>query len=432
MIINQNNKNGTAYSGQGKPEHFDEEKSLIASQKKWAGNGGHGMLLTGMRGQVFSWSPFNNDGSNNVCVIGQPGSGSGLFIKDMIGSSLRCGGKAFVFDYSGEYRHMCLSLGGSLLSFNMDANLCINPFSTIHDGMDEDDLDSCFDNLTNSLIGVSDTYNTFEHARLSWAIKKTWDKYKRKTTISRVVETLFAEGEGNGFDRQLGIRLYPYIKDGPYGRFFEGDNNLDLSNPFVVFDLAGLTQYQHMQFCVVNILLTQIYNKMISGDITTPFYITLPDTKSVFREPFTLSLLEMFARKSCAYQGSLVIGTRCASDFLSSRGSKTLFDHSDWLCLLNQSEKSLNALKILGCLGDMDEDEVAFINSLGLSRKNRCKIFIKSCMGSGVAKLRLDDFSSSLYSNQSRDLSEAEEKVDKGFGVETAVESVLKDRGGIV
>jgi len=400
----------TPFGGDRRTMLSYEVPNLMPLQGEWKGTNSHGLLFTSRRGQLFNWSPFDGDSNNNVCVIGEA-SGAGIFIKDMMMSAQRCGGSAFVFDSKGDYKHMCLSLGGSLLSFNVNNPICINPFSAIAENDDAltamsyeeyvDDTLSYIDLVLALLLELDDVQNKL----LSLAMKITWDKYKQKTTLTKIAETLrFAD---SSVAKALRLKLAPYTRDGFYGQFFEGKNTLNLSNPFVVVDLEKLVSHKNLQHCVVNMLMIQIFNKMIAGDRNTPFHIMLSEILDLVSNQFTMSFWETFARKMRMYRGSLVVGVRDARDFLVNPYARVLFNYSGWLCLLPQSQKSLEALKRLGGLGEMDDDEESLIRSLGGKEKAYNEIYIKNYSGAGVGRFNLDDLSSLLYAPSKEELTKA-------------------------
>jgi len=59
-----------------------ESANLMPIQGEWTGTDSPGMLLLGRRGQVTTWSPFDNKGGNyNVSVVGRSGSGKSAWFK---------------------------------------------------------------------------------------------------------------------------------------------------------------------------------------------------------------------------------------------------------------------------------------------------------------------------------------------------------------
>jgi len=303
--------------------------NLMPLQGEWTGNNLHGMLLTGRRGQVFNWSPFDTDGNYNAIVIGTPGSGKSVFMQDLMVSTLRRSGKVFVLDVGRSFEKTCLLLGGSFLSFEAGSNLCINPFSTIvnNDGSIKDSeysdyLEDTFSYLTSVLAAMaapSEGCNDRQKPKLAWAIKQTWKKHKQETTITRIAETLLRATDNTA--KELGDMLYNYTKEGAYGRFFEGKANVDLGSDLTVIEFEELKNRKDLQCVIVQIIIIQISNRMFAGDRITPFNIVLDEAWDLLRGKSTSSFIEAIARKARKYKGGLIIGTQTVHDLFASPGA---------------------------------------------------------------------------------------------------------------
>src|SRR5690606_4733523 len=93
-----------------------------------------------------------------------------------------------------------------------------------------------------------------------------------KATITTVVDMLLGMKDAEtGFiptaAKSVAEALYPYTRDGMHGRYFEGDNNIDLNNPFVVLELDALNAKGDLQSVVLLILMMQINQVMyLSGN----------------------------------------------------------------------------------------------------------------------------------------------------------------------
>ena len=57
-----------------------EPVNMMPIQAEWKGTSTPGIMLTGRRGQLFYWYPFDNkDGNFNVSIAGGPGKGEEFF-----------------------------------------------------------------------------------------------------------------------------------------------------------------------------------------------------------------------------------------------------------------------------------------------------------------------------------------------------------------
>ena len=62
-------------------------------------------------------------------------------------------------------------------------------------------------------------------------------------------------------------------KNGVYGRYFEGENNINFHKPMVTIELEELKERKDLQSVVLQIFIMTISNQMLMGMIENPFHI---------------------------------------------------------------------------------------------------------------------------------------------------------------
>jgi conjugal transfer ATP-binding protein TraC len=148
--------------------------------------------------------------------------------------------------------------------------------------------------------------------------------------------------------KDLAIMLNPYAKGGQYERFFEGRNNVDFSNDFVVIENEELKRRPDLH-AVVNILLLH--------QITGEMYLTRNRRKVLFidelkqqlgdigaDDPVKAAVIEEAARRARKYGGALGTATQSADDYYGSAQMEAAFNCSDWVFLLRQKPESIEML----------------------------------------------------------------------------------------
>ena len=148
--------------------------------------------------------------------------------------------------------------------------------------------------------------------------------------------------------QKLGKKLFPYTREGIYGRFFDGPANVDLSAPCVVIELEELKERKDLQEVIVQMMIVQITNKLYLGDRKTPTQVVLDEAWDLLRGKQSGTFIETAARRLRKYRGSLVVGTQSVNDFYATPAAQVAFENSDWLCLLSQKEESIKQLKASG------------------------------------------------------------------------------------
>ncbi len=406
-----------------------ESANLMPIQGEWVGTDSPGMLLLGRRGQVTTWSPFDNKGGNyNVSVVGRSGSGKSVFMQELMTSTLGQGGRVFVLDVGRSFEKTCLLLGGQFIEFTTKvpkgrAPLCINPFSTIDSAKKEesDDALAMLKSVICTMAAPTQGVTDLERTYLEKAMTETFQQYGRKTTMTKIAEHLNAGDDQRTKD--LASMLYPYTKDGMYGKFFEGEANVDFTNPLVVVELEELKERKDLQSVVVQMVIVHITNQMFLGDRLTPFMITFDEAWDMLRGTQSGAFVETLARRLRKYNGSLVVGTQSVNDFYQTPGALAAYENSDWLCLLSQKPESINVLKENKRI-DLNPFMEKQLLSVHTKSGKYAECMIVGPHGYAITRLVLDPFSNILYSTKASEYAAVKQLVDQGISMEEAVDVV--------
>ncbi len=406
-----------------------ESANLMPIQGEWVGTESPGMLLLGRRGQVTTWSPFDNKGGNyNVSVVGRSGSGKSVFMQELMTSTLGQGGRVFVLDVGRSFEKTCLLLGGQFIEFTTKVvkgrqPLCINPFSTIDPDKKEESADALamLKSVICTMAAPTQGVTDLERTILEKAMTETFQQFGRKTTMTKIAQHLNENSDQRAND--LASMLYPYTKDGMYGKFFEGEANVDFTNPLVVVELEELKERKDLQSVVVQMVIIHITNQMFLGDRITPFMITFDEAWDMLRGSQSGVFVETLARRLRKYNGSLVVGTQSVNDFYQTPGALAAYENSDWLCLLSQKPESINVLKENKRI-NLNETMEKQLLSVHTKSGQYAECMIVGSHGYAVTRLVLDPFSNILYSTKASEYAAVKNLVDQGISMEEAVEEV--------
>jgi conjugal transfer ATP-binding protein TraC len=261
-----------------------ESANLVPQQAEWKGTRTPAMLFGGRKGQLIQFCPFDNTGGNyNVTVVGRSGAGKSVFMQELMASTIGLGGRVFVLDVGRSFEKTCYMLEGQFIEFSKNAPICLNPFSTLDPNNSEavEDalamLKSVIQLMAAPINGVDDK----GAALLEQATNESFKKYGKDTTITSIVEFLFSAVDEQA--RDLGQMLYPYTEAGVYGKYFNGQSNVNLDNNLVVIELEELKEKKDLQSVVVQMLVINITNKMFLGDRKTPFNIVFDEAWDMLR-----------------------------------------------------------------------------------------------------------------------------------------------------
>ena len=400
---------------------------------EWQGTETPGLLTVGRRGQVAYWWPFDNDSGNyNVVVAGRSGSGKSVFMQELITSILGNKGRVFVIDVGRSFERSCKLLGGQFIEFSSKKDkkdsLCLNPFSKIllDDVNAQEDAFSMLKPVICLMAAPNDKVDDYKNALIERAIKAVWQEKGQKSTITDV--SIWLESQEDDIAKKLGIMLTPYTKNGVYGKYFEGENNVNLENEFVVIELEELKERKDLQSVVLQMFIMSITNQMFLGDRKTAFAVCIDEAWDLLRGGQAGAFIETLARRLRKYKGSLVVGTQSINDFYQAPGALAAFENSDWMCLLSQKKESIEALKKSNRLS-MDEAMESDLKSVSTHHGEYSEVMIYNAQyGYSIVRLVLDSFSEVLYSTQASDYSKVQSLVDSGISMEKAISLVAKER----
>ena len=407
-----------------------EAANLIPLQGEWKGTPTPAMLLTGRRGQLMTWCPFDNMAGNyNVCVVGRSGSGKSVFMQELMISTLGLGGRVFVLDVGRSFEKTCSLLGGQFIAFDSHQNVNLNPFAAIPANQPEvaDDMLAMLKSVLFLMASPRDHLRDKDAALIEQAMCDVWRQHQNKGSISHIVTWLQNCDDQHAHD--LAHMLFPYTEKGTYGKYVHGDGNpLSFQHPLVVLEMEELKERKDLQSVIIQMMIIHISHKMFSGNRSTPFHIVLDEAWDLLRGKQSGAFIETLARRLRKYRGSLVVGTQSINDFFINPGAQAAFDNSDWMCLLSQKPESIDQLKKSDRLSLSPQKET-LLKSLKTQHGQYAEVMISGADGYAVGRLTLDPFSQLLYSTQANDYTTITQLTSSGVGIYEALEQILRERG---
>lgn len=412
----------------------DEPANLLPLQGEWQGTKTPGMILTGRRGQVFYWYPFDNEtGNYNVCVVGKSGSGKSVFMQELVTTTLSLGGRVFVLDVGRSFEKLSHLYEGKFIEFTTNKPICINPFSTIQDSFSIEEIQNSLSMIKQTIAmmaaplrGTDDMDNSI----LEKAIFAAWEQKRQQADIDTVVEELkniASDANNSKKASDLATQLYPFTSSGIYGPFFNGKADLTFKEQLIVIEFEELRQKKDLQNVVLQIVILQITNQMILGERQKlPFNIVLDEAWDMLKGGKSGDFIEMLARTLRKFNGSLVVGTQGIDDFYSSKAAEAAFQNSDWMCLLSQKQESINRLKESKRLAMTDHMENQ-LKQLRTKQGEYAEVMICGMGGYAIGRLFLDSFSKLLYSTKAAETAQIKELMNKGLNVKEAIDIMVKN-----
>lgn len=414
----------------------DNATNMMPILGEHSGNGAPVLPLFGRQsGQAMAIDIFaNTSGNFNACVVGASGSGKSFLLNEIVTRLLATGGKAWILDVGRSYEKLCRLLGGQYLEFTADSNICLNPFSMISDLSEEMQL---VRPMIAQMISPSRALDDYELTQLEICIRQLWEDEGPNATLTllahRLKQVRVEGGSKNSDDfdpriRDLGVQLFPYTRDGQYGRFFEGQANVQFDSDFVVLELEELNSMKDLQSVVMLIILYKITQEMYIGDRNQRKLCVVDEAWSIMGSGQSGAFIEAGYRRARKYNASFCTGTQSVGDYYSSATARAALDNADWMFLLRQKPESVEQLAQSGKLV-MDEYTKKQLMSVTTRQGYFSEVWIRcGDMPPTVARLFVDPYAQLVGSSKAQDFEAVRAYERAGFTTVQAVEQVLADR----
>ncbi len=409
---------------------------------EWKGVPKSGVMLTGRRGQLFNWNPFHriSSGNYNVCLMAASGGGKSVFLQELTTSMLAQNAKVFILDIGGSYANICELLGGEMIQFKNNANISLNPFSSLCLTGDHSEINSEIEiqvigkykvardiiitakSIIATMCGVVGA--PAREALIEQAIYKGIEQFGPDLDITKLTKVLESFADKNKDAQELATSLFSYTSSGVYGKYFTGNSNISFKKQLTVFEFEEIKNDSVFLSVIIQMVMMQIFLQVLCGDRKTPFLLIVDEAwKTIANSAKFLAELARTLRK---YNGSLVTCVQNFNDLQGSDDKRAILENSTWTLLLKQDEKGLSSFKN----SEAFKDILPLIESISLAPGKYAEILMHATDIAVVGRLSLDPYSQSLFSTDAVDFRYLSEAKDRGMSQDEAVESLARERYG--
>ena len=393
---------------------------------EWKGTNTPLLMLIGRRGQIMYLDPFDNDqGNYNIAVAAASGAGKSFLTQELLISLLGTGGRAWVIDSGRSYERLCRLVNGSYIDFTPDQQLSLNPFSGLRDMEAELPL---LKTLLAHMAAFRQPLNSLQLSHLERAIKSACSAHGAAATITTVAAELLAVQEDSA--AQVGRMLYPYTREGLYGRWFEGPSNVLLDNDLVVLELGALDDKLDLQQVILMLLILRINREMYHGDRGRRKLCIIDEAWRLMTHGDAGKFIETGYRTARKYGSAYMTVTQGIDDYYQSPTARAALQNSDWVLLLRQKAESLIRVRNEGQL-HLDDARLQLLTSLE-TRQGKYSELAVIAPGGGMAvgRLVVDPFSEKLYSTRAEECVTLEQYMQQGCSLVEAIERLVAESAG--
>lgn len=403
---------------------------LSPVQSDWKGTGMPALLLKSRRGQLQSINFFDGSEGFNAIIAAQTGSGKSFITQHIIYSyyTMPNVSNIWIIDVGESYKLMCEVMGGMYLDFREDANFVINPFSYCDDVNEDMDL---FISLVSKMAKPTEAITDTEKAVIEEAITRAFSLYGNKTNIDRIIEVLNEVSESaqeypkKHAAETIATNLFRWGTNGAYGRYFNGQNNVDLLHKLVVLELKNLNQREDLRNVVLMVLFYHISKIIyIDDDRTKRKMLIFDEAWQFFDDPKIAKFIEKGYRTFRKHGSSAITITQSINDFYKNESTREMMFQASYWLLLKQKAESINLLRKEDRIA-LSDYEFEVLESIRTIKGKYSEIFFITPLGRGVGRLFVPKELYWIYTSDPTDLGRRTELIDKyGFkeGIEKCIE----------
>jgi conjugal transfer ATP-binding protein TraC len=230
--------------------------------------------------------------------------------------------------------------------------------------------------------------------------------------------------------RDLGVQLYQFTEDGPYGRFFNGRTNVQFKSNLIVLELEALKRNKHLQSVMLLIVLQLIAHEVYSGDPALKKLILLDEAWQLLKAgEASADFIEELYRRARKAGAAVCTATQSILDYDTSPAARAALANADCVFLLRQKKESIEGLVQSKKLV-LNEHDLSLVRSVTKKDGYYSEAYIKiGDLPGAVGRLILDPFSLLLYSTAPVDKEAIAAYRRRGLSLADAIQSVLRDRG---
>ena len=393
----------------------------------WRGTGTPLLTFIARDGQLMSASPWDTHAGFNIIIAAQTGAGKSFLANFLIENVVSVGGRVWVIDQGGSYKQTCEALDGQYIEFSDHIDISLNPFSNVQSFADEEEL---IVGMIEVMAAPRDGFDDFEKPEVRRVLKQVWMEKGSAMVIDDLRDALLqaAEEEDDRRLKDIAKQLFPFTKEGNYGKYFDRPNTINMHNQVVVLELQELKARPHLQRLVLLQIMNQIQQGMHSAPPDQRKLVLIDEAFALLAADETMTFIVGWYRQLRKHGGCACIATQSVTDLTQNKGALAILENSAHRYLLMQNEESIKHARESGGLA-MTDTGFKLLSSVKTVGGHFSEIFMDTPFGKGVARLIVPPYSVLMYSSKAEDKTAIRAYRDQGMSLSQAINQVLADRG---
>jgi|LauGreDrversion4_2_1035121.scaffolds.fasta_scaffold06076_11 conjugal transfer ATP-binding protein TraC len=409
---------------------------------EYKGTGNPILMFLSPCGQIMFYDIFQSDTNYNVAISAESGAGKSFVTNEIVKGYRAIGAKVSIIDVGRSYKDTCEVLGGQYVEFTRKAQICINPFSFIKLKLDDnadydltsitkeqllmlEDLDDQITMLKSIFLvsaGVSEDDSTYQLADsyFEQAIISSLQKHQTSSTYTTVYHELMEMEDDTGVAKSLANSIKTYTTEGIFGRYFEGEANLDINNDLLVLELEELQVKGHLKFIVLLILMLKITQDMYLSPRELRKLCIIDEAWDLMEGGNTGEFIVRGYRRARKYNGSFITITQRIDDYSVNTTTSACYANAAIKIMLKQAmPKTI----------ELDEYTKFLLPKLNSEAGVYSELLIQMNKSTAMCRFMVDEFTQMLYSTKAPDITLLNKIIDiEGLTKVEGLERLLQIR----
>lgn len=387
---------------------------------EWGGTGlsGSSIFVT-PRGQLALMDFYASSTNYNSILFAEAGAGKSFATQGIIADSLCEGARVWTIDVGRSYKKLNAVVGGQFIEFTDESGICLNPFTQIKDIDDEMDLLKA---MISKMAAPNDGLDDFRMSVIEEAVKSVWSRYGNNANINAVAEWCTTQADNRIQD--IGRQLYPFTDFGSFGRWFNGENNLNFNNSFVVLELEELKLRPHLQKVVLLQLIAKVNREMYLTRGRKKLFV-IDEAWDLLDDPVMAKAMESGFRRARKADGAVMVVTQSLEDFCKSPNGRAIFSNAAHQIIMKQSMESIDGAMRDGHF-NIDDYGAWRLKQVHTVPGEYSEMMIRRDGDYGVVRYVTDRFTQILFSTKGSERDEILNAIDRNENVVEAIDSFIQ------
>lgn len=386
------------------------------------------MLKVGRIGQPYLFDNFSNrgEGNHNVRVTAGSGGGKSVWLNELVFGTCANGGRAYIFDDGYSFKNHCLLTGGRHYQFSLNDDFGLNVFGMIdyqRAARDEEYKLTCIEMarcVVSQMIFGEVLPSKEQSAILNEAIVHVMKEHRGEGTID-YVRTYLLTMPSTDLDSNtasMAKSLSSYCSDGVYGKFFNGENTLDLTSHMTVFELSPLEQKPDLRGVILTALLFLVDQYVVS-DVSSRDLVIVDEAHKHLDNMNVCDVLQGWARRLRKYNAALCLATQSTSDFKINPLAEAISENCEWKVMLKTDAAGRLSAKQMGTFPDEFSEKCA--RHMDVSQGEYSEALVIGGGSYNLGRLVMDPFSIAVFTTTAEQVAEINGWVASGYSLEDAI-----------